>query len=71
MESLAYQFNPDDYATYRFRITHDKGKVTMSVLARDEAHGRARIRNNEDCPDSAIETLLSSPIKRTYKTFKQ
>ncbi len=70
MEANSYQFNPTDYATYRFRITHNNGKMTMSVLARDEAHGRQRIRNNEDCPDSAIETLLSSPMKKTYSVFK-
>jgi len=60
------EFNFPDYATYRFRVTHDNGKFTMSVLARSEAHGRDRIRNNEHCPDCAIETLLYSPIRK-YK----
>jgi hypothetical protein len=69
MQANSYQFNPADYATYRFRVTHDNGKLTMSVLARDEAHGRARIRNLEDCPDCAIETLLFSPMKKTYSIF--
>ncbi len=58
------EFNFTEYATYRFQVTHDNGKFIMSVLARDEAHGRERIRNNEHCPDCAIETLLYSPIKK-------
>ncbi len=58
------EFNFTEYATYRFRITHDNGKFIMSVLARDEAHGRERIMKNDSCPDHAIETLLYSPIKK-------
>ena len=64
METIPYEFNPADYATYRFQVTHDDAKFTISVLARSEAHGRERIRNNHDCPDCAIETLLFSPIKK-------
>jgi hypothetical protein len=32
-------------------------------MARSEADGRERIRKNQGCPDSAIETLLYSPMK--------
>jgi hypothetical protein len=58
------EFNPSDYATYRYRVTRDERKFTISVLARNEAHGRERICNNEHCPDCAIETLLFSPMKK-------
>jgi hypothetical protein len=33
-------------------------------MARSEADGRERIRKNQGCPDSAIETLLFSPMKK-------
>jgi hypothetical protein len=64
MDTTIYEFNPIDYASYRFRVSHDNGIFTMSVLARNEAHGRERIRNTFNCPDCAIETLLFSPMRK-------
>jgi hypothetical protein len=63
MQETTHEFNPSDYATYRYRVTRDERKFTISVMARSEADGRERIRKNQGCPDSAIETLLYSPMK--------
>jgi hypothetical protein len=64
MQATTHEFNPSDYATYRYRVTRDERKFTISVMARSEADGRERIRKNQGCPDSAIETLLFSPMKK-------
>jgi hypothetical protein len=49
---------------YSITLEHDKGKIKIHTVAKDKAAALKIIMESENCPSSAIKTII--PIKDGY-----